>query len=112
MVSILVAFGTRPEAIKVAPLIRALRNRTSAISLNVVVTAEHRQPLDQVLRLFEIDADYDLNIGALADGLIHPETRTALFHAFELWQAVAGDFDDVLLSRVEALLAGGAKAAV
>lgn len=59
---ILIVFGTRPEAIKLAPLIVALRQRPDLFITRVCVTAQHRQMLDQVLDLFEIVPDYDLNI--------------------------------------------------
>lgn len=58
---ILTVFGTRPEAIKMAPLVKRLAKH-SGIESRVCVTAQHRQMLDQVLDLFQIDADYDLNI--------------------------------------------------
>lgn len=56
-----VIFGTRPEAIKLAPLILKLKN-DSRFEVNVCVTAQHRQMLDQVLEIFEITPDVDLNI--------------------------------------------------
>jgi UDP-N-acetylglucosamine 2-epimerase (non-hydrolysing) len=58
---ILTVFGTRPEAIKMAPLVHALR-RKPGVECRVCVTAQHRQMLDQVLELFEIKPDYDLNL--------------------------------------------------
>ncbi|CAH0993306.1 UDP-N-acetylglucosamine 2-epimerase [Sinobacterium norvegicum] len=58
---ILVIFGTRPEAIKMAPLVLALQEN-SAFECQVCVTGQHREMLDQVTTLFEIKADYDLNI--------------------------------------------------
>jgi len=58
---ILTVFGTRPEAIKMAPLIHALA-KNNLITSKVCVTAQHREMLDQVLELFEITPDYDLNI--------------------------------------------------
>lgn len=58
---VLTVFGTRPEAIKMAPLVKALAEQ-SHIESKVCVTAQHRQMLDQVLELFEITPDYDLNI--------------------------------------------------
>ena len=58
---VLTVFGTRPEAIKMAPLVHAL-NADSRFQAKVCVTAQHRQMLDQVLSLFEITPDYDLNI--------------------------------------------------
>lgn len=61
MKKVLTVFGTRPEAIKMAPLVHALANAAD-IDAKVCVTAQHRQMLDQVLALFEIEPDYDLNI--------------------------------------------------
>jgi len=58
---ILVAFGTRPEAIKMAPLVRMLKEDDRLVC-RVVVTAQHREMLDQVLQLFDIVPDHDLNI--------------------------------------------------
>ncbi len=58
---LLVIFGTRPEAIKLAPVIQALRNQ-SGIKPVVCVTAQQREMLDQILSVFEISPDYDLNI--------------------------------------------------
>lgn len=54
-------FGTRPEAIKMAPLVKKLNNHKN-IDCIVTVTAQHREMLDQVLELFQIEADYDLDI--------------------------------------------------
>ncbi|MEZ8375753.1 non-hydrolyzing UDP-N-acetylglucosamine 2-epimerase [Vibrio cyclitrophicus] len=58
---ILTVFGTRPEAIKMAPLVHALTN-DERFEAKVCVTAQHREMLDQVLELFEITPDYDLNL--------------------------------------------------
>lgn len=58
---VMVVFGTRPEAIKVAPLVQALQ-RSPLFEPVVAVTAQHREMLDQVLELFEIVPDFDLNI--------------------------------------------------
>lgn len=60
-VKVLTVFGTRPEAIKMAPLVHALADDTD-FEAKVCVTAQHREMLDQVLKLFEIAPDYDLNI--------------------------------------------------
>ncbi|WP_299229534.1 UDP-N-acetylglucosamine 2-epimerase (non-hydrolyzing) [Sulfurihydrogenibium sp.] len=54
-------FGTRPEAIKMAPVIKEFKN-SKLVDVKICVTAQHRQMLDQVLHLFEIEPDYDLNI--------------------------------------------------
>ena len=62
MKTILLVFGTRPEAIKMAPLVRAMRQQSDSFKTVVCVTAQHREMLDQVLHIFEIEPDYDLNI--------------------------------------------------
>ena len=59
---IMTVFGTRPEAIKMAPLVKELEKYPEYIEPYVTVTAQHRQMLDQVLNIFEIKPDYDLNI--------------------------------------------------
>lgn len=61
MKKILLVFGTRPEAIKMAPLVKALEMEASIVS-KVCVTAQHREMLDQVLDMFDIAPDYDLNL--------------------------------------------------
>src|SRR5215211_4981400 len=60
-IKILSVFGTRPEAVKMAPIVRALKE-TPGVESRVCVTAQHRQMLDQVLELFHIEPDYDLNL--------------------------------------------------
>jgi UDP-N-acetylglucosamine 2-epimerase (non-hydrolysing) len=62
MKKILIVFGTRPEAIKMAPLVKEFQKHTNLFETKVCVTAQHREMLDQVLDLFEITPDYDLNI--------------------------------------------------
>lgn len=61
MIKVLSIFGTRPEAIKMAPLIKALESH-EAFESKVCVTAQHRDMLDQVLKIFDITPDYDLDI--------------------------------------------------
>ena len=58
---VILIFGTRPEAIKMAPLYKELKSRL-LINTKLIITAQHRQMLDQVLKTFDIRADYDLNI--------------------------------------------------
>ncbi|NMP29690.1 UDP-N-acetylglucosamine 2-epimerase (non-hydrolyzing) [Rahnella sp. SAP-1] len=65
---VLTIFGTRPEAIKMAPLVHALA-KDNAFDSRVCVTAQHREMLDQVLQLFAIKPDYDLNIMQPGQGL-------------------------------------------
>ena len=61
--NILLVFGTRPEAIKMAPVINIKSLKScSSLSVKVCVTAQHRQMLDQVLSLFDIRPDFDLNL--------------------------------------------------
>ncbi len=62
MKKILLVFGTRPEAIKMAPLVLALQKEKDSFETIVCVTGQHREMLDQVLRIFDIKPDYDLNI--------------------------------------------------
>ncbi|MEG1287719.1 MAG: UDP-N-acetylglucosamine 2-epimerase (non-hydrolyzing), partial [Bacilli bacterium] len=61
MIKVMSIFGTRPEAIKMAPLVKELESRSEIESI-VCVTAQHREMLDQVLEVFNIKPDYDLNI--------------------------------------------------
>lgn len=61
MIKVMTVFGTRPEAIKMAPLVKELKMRKE-IEMIVCVTAQHREMLDQVLEAFDIKPDYDLNI--------------------------------------------------
>lgn len=62
MKTILLVFGTRPEAIKMAPLVKKLQSEPDKFKTVVCVTAQHRQMLDQVLHIFDIVPDYDLDI--------------------------------------------------
>ena len=62
MKKVMLVFGTRPEAIKMAPLVKEFQKHPGAFQTIVCVTGQHRQMLDQVLQLFEITPDYDLNI--------------------------------------------------
>src|SRR6202521_971903 len=59
---ILLIFGTRPEAIKLCPVIRALQEHPSKFDVKVCVTAQHREMLDQVLEAFEVKPDFDLDL--------------------------------------------------
>ncbi len=62
MKKILIVFGTRPEAIKMAPLVKEFQANKKHFLTKICVTAQHREMLDQVLEIFEIKPDYDLNI--------------------------------------------------
>lgn len=62
MKKVMVVFGTRPEAIKMCPLVKELKNRKDKFETIVCVTGQHRQMLDQVLEAFEVTPDYDLSV--------------------------------------------------
>ena len=74
---ILTVFGTRPEAIKMAPLVKAFEKEKNIIS-KVCVTAQHREMLDQVLDMFDIKPDYDLNIMKAGQDLFDVTTNVLL----------------------------------
>ncbi|MFL5515312.1 MAG: non-hydrolyzing UDP-N-acetylglucosamine 2-epimerase, partial [Gemmatimonadales bacterium] len=61
-IRVLSVFGTRPEAIKMAPVVRALRNSPDVFESMVCVSAQHREMLDQVLSVFQLKADFDLDL--------------------------------------------------
>ena len=65
MKKILLIFGTRPEAIKMAPLVMEFQKHSELFETKVCVTAQHREMLDQVLDFFEIIPDYDLDFGKI-----------------------------------------------
>lgn len=73
-IKVMTIFGTRPEAIKMAPLVKVLENNEKIESI-VCVTAQHRQMLDQVLEIFDIKPDYDLNIMKERQTLVGIATR-------------------------------------
>ena len=73
-IKVMSIFGTRPEAIKMAPLVKELKKRKEIESI-VCVTAQHRQMLDQVLETFEIKPDYDLDIMKQGQTLADITTR-------------------------------------
>jgi len=75
MPTLLFVFGTRPEAIKLCPVILHLRERHPSWAVRVCATAQHRAMLDQVLHLFRIDPDYDLNIMAPGQSLFQSTSR-------------------------------------
>jgi UDP-N-acetylglucosamine 2-epimerase (non-hydrolysing) len=71
MKKILLVFGTRPEAIKMAPLVKLFQQHSDTFITKVCVTAQHREMLDQVLSFFEIVPDYDLNLMRPGQNLYH-----------------------------------------
>ncbi|MCJ7433800.1 MAG: UDP-N-acetylglucosamine 2-epimerase (non-hydrolyzing) [Anaerolineales bacterium] len=104
---ILSVFGTRPEAVKMAPIVRLLK-QTVEVEARVCVTAQHRQMLDQVLRLFDINPDYDLDL--MRDDQSLAQLSAAIFTKLDPvfldfkpdWVLVQGDTTTV---AVTALLA-------
>lgn len=78
MKKILLVFGTRPEAIKMAPLVKAFQQHLEAFETIVCVTGQHREMLDQVLRIFEIVPDYDLDIMKSGQDLYDITSRVLL----------------------------------
>jgi len=108
MIKILSVLGTRPEAIKMAPVIKELERRPERIASRVCVTAQHREMLDQVLDLFGIVADYDLD-------LMHPgqspvELAASVFTGLDPviakerpdWVLVQGDTTTVMAAGLTA----------
>jgi len=59
---VLFIFGTRPAAIKMAPIIKVMARRSELFNVRICVTAQHREMLDHVLNLFNIQPDYDLDL--------------------------------------------------
>lgn len=74
-IKVMTIFGTRPEAIKMAPLVLELNNRSEEFESIVTVTAQHREMLDQVLEIFNITPDYDLDIMKKQQSLTQVTTR-------------------------------------
>jgi len=122
---ILLVFGTRPEAIKMAPLALALKKHSHLIETKVCVTAQHREMLDQVLEIFDIQPDFDLNImkvnqdlyditGKILNGIkivlseykpdmvfVHGDTTTAFT------TALGAFYNKITIAHVEAGLRSG-----
>ncbi|GHV64857.1 UDP-N-acetyl glucosamine 2-epimerase [Bacteroidia bacterium] len=78
MKKIMLVFGTRPEAIKVAPLVKEFQKYPEQFELVTCVTGQHREMLDQVLQLFDIKPDYDLNIMKQGQDLVEVSARILL----------------------------------
>ena len=104
---ILSIFGTRPEAVKMAPIVKEIE-RTPGLESLVCVTAQHRQMLDQVLRLFEIEADVDLNLmqpGQMLSGLtarVFSHLDPVLEDLKPDWVLVQGDTTTVMAASIAA----------
>lgn len=73
--TILIVFGTRPEAIKMAPLVKEFQKHKDEVNTIVCVTGQHREMLDQVLDIFDIKPDYDLDIMMKGQDLFDVTTK-------------------------------------
>jgi UDP-N-acetylglucosamine 2-epimerase (non-hydrolysing) len=105
---VLVVMGTRPEAIKMAPVVRALQARPEAFDARVCATAQHREMLDQVLDLFEIVPDIDLDLmqpGQSLSGLgarVLSSLDSVLVSEHPDWVLVQGDTTTVMMAALAA----------
>jgi UDP-N-acetylglucosamine 2-epimerase (non-hydrolysing) len=90
LLNVLAVFGTRPEAIKMAPVVGALRGRADRFLCRVCTTAQHREMLDQVLELFSIRPDHDLDIMRQGQGL-HEVTSAVLLRIRPVLEAERPD---------------------
>ena len=109
---ILFIFGTRPEAIKMAPLIKEFQKHTDILDTKVCVTAQHRQMLDQVLDVFDIKPDFDLDLMQEGQSLLQLTARVfsgleKIFSEVEPdWVLVQGDTSTVMAASVAAFYSG------
>ncbi len=78
MKKIMLVFGTRPEAIKMAPLVKEFQKHIEEFQTIVCVTGQHREMLDQVLTIFDVKPDYDLNIMKQGQDLYDVTARVLL----------------------------------
>lgn len=105
---VLFVFGTRPEAIKMAPVIKEMISRPQQFEVSICVTAQHREMLDDVLSLFKIEPDYDLNLmqpnqslSALT-GRIFTELAPVVEKEKPDWLLVQGDTTTVMAASIVA----------
>lgn len=105
---VLVVFGTRPEAIKMAPVVRALQARPDGCTVRTCATAQHREMLDQVLEVFEITPDLDLQL--MQPGQSHSGLGARVLSAMDDvlvaeqpdWVLVQGDTTTVMMAALAA----------
>ncbi|HQE94022.1 MAG TPA: UDP-N-acetylglucosamine 2-epimerase (non-hydrolyzing) [Anaerolineae bacterium] len=108
MLKVLSIFGTRPEAIKMAPVVKELERHPDRIISRVCVTAQHREMLDQVLTLFQIVPDYDLNLMRPNQSLsaltarVFTELDAVLAQEQPDWVLVQGDTTTVMAASLVA----------
>lgn len=93
MLKVLLVFGTRPEAIKLCPVLLELRRRASEFQVKCCVTAQHRQMLDQVLQVFGVSPDYDLNL--MQPGQTLAQTSARILAAIE--EVLTAERPDIVL---------------
>ena len=109
---VLTVFGTRPEAIKLAPVIWEFRKYPDRVVSKVCVTAQHRQMLDQVLQIFQINPDYDLNImqdnqsPSYVAAKVLMELERVIQREKPDWVLVQGDTTTVAAAAMAAYYAG------
>lgn len=112
MQKIVTVFGTRPEAVKMAPIIKALEKLPDQFISRVCVTGQHREMLDQILHLFQIQPDYDLNLMQPNQTLeqltarIMVELTPILQREKPDWVLVQGDTTTVMAGALTAFYAG------
>lgn len=112
IVKVLTVIGTRPEAIKLAPVIRELARHPTRIVSRVCVTAQHRQMLDQVLNLFGIVPDHDLDIMRDRQSLtqvaaaILSQLEPVLLRERPDWLLIQGDTTTAMAASIAAFYAG------
>ena len=98
----MLVFGTRPEAIKMCPLVKEFQKRSEEFETIVCVTGQHREMLDQVLQIFDVKPDYDLNIMKQGQDLTDVTARvlTGLRDVFKyLYMVILPHPPQVLLQR-------------
>lgn len=112
MLKVLSIIGTRPEAVKMAPVIRELARRAGRVRSRVCATAQHREMLDQVLAVFRVVPDYDLDLmrGARTPAQVASAALARLEPVLEEerpdWMLVQGDTTTVMAATVAAFYAG------
>jgi UDP-N-acetylglucosamine 2-epimerase (non-hydrolysing) len=112
MIKVLTVFGTRPEAIKLAPVIRELERRSDTFVSRICVTGQHREMLDQMLDLFGIEPDHDLNVMQHAQSLNHVTVavidglRPILEEERPDWVLVQGDTTTTMAGALAAFQQG------
>ena len=105
MKKVMLVFGTRPEAIKMAPLVKEFQKQPKRVETVVCVTGQHREMLDQVLKIFDIKPDYDLNIMKQGQDLKEVKPDVVLVHGDTTTStaaALAAFYQQIPVGHVEA----------